>query len=266
MILNLRKLAPVLAGTASIVAISTIGLSNAGVDRALRNTYLSSSFSSIAWANAPFQYNPPNRGVPKTTVGAGSRGCTQSIPISVALLVPNDHNGQTVSGHPTFLWYVSDKTSVPIQFSLVEPGVSKPLYLQQMSVEKSGIVQVQLPKELPALEVGKKYRWSVSLICDSNRPSNNVFVQSWIERVSPSAELTQKLAAVQTGYSSAQTLREQARVYAQAGIWYNALEDLARSYTANPNDPSISADFMSLLEQAGLSNVSAQERQRLAIK
>jgi hypothetical protein len=159
-----------------------------------------------------FDYEPPNRGMPKTTQGTGSRGCTLSEPVTVTLLVPNDHNGQTISGRPTFFWHVSDKTSVPVEFALVEPGVTKPLFVQRMPVQKGGIMEVQLPQDAPELVSGRKYRWSVSLLCNTNRPSNNVFVTSWIERVPAKPELTQQ-------FWNGKSERERAGIYAASRLW-----------------------------------------------
>lgn len=260
MFVKARKLATVVGGAASIFLMPAIGSWDAALNQTFRYPSANLGFSSVAWADTPVQYVPPSRGTPKNSVGAGSRGCPQSVPVTLALLVPNDHNGQTVSGHPTFSWYMSDKTSVPVEFALVEPGVAKPVFVKQMQVSQAGIMQVQLPNELPELATGKKYRWSVSQICDSNRPSNNVFVQSWVERVSPNSELSQKLATVKTEDSSLQAVRERARIYAQAGLWYDALQALSTGYTANPNDPSIKADFLALLAQGGLTQISAIER------
>ncbi len=210
-------------------------------------------------------YEPPNRGMPKTTQGTGSRGCTLSEPVTVTLLVPNDHTGQTISGRPTFFWHVSGSTSVPVEFALVEPGVTKPLFVQRMQVEKRGIMQVQLPQDAPELVSGRKYRWSVSLLCNPNRPSSNVFVQSWIERVAAKPELTQKLL-------NAQSELERARIYAASGLWYDALTGVSAADNANPSDmPSgtlrdraISQARLSLLRQVGLNQVVVQERQNLA--
>ena len=257
MVAKLHKILTVVVGAASILLMP-------GLEALKNQPNQSFSWQTAAWANTPFQYAPPNRGTPKRTQGTGSRGCNQSLPVSLNLLVPNDHNGQTISGHPTFYWYVSDKVSVPVEFALVQPGVAKPLFVQQIQVEKGGMMQVTLPKTLPELATGQKYRWSVSLVCDSNRPSNNVFVQSWIERVSANADLTRNISALQANGNPTNLLQEQGRIYARAGLWYNALEAFFSSYTANPNDPSSKADFLSLLEQGGLTQISATERQRLA--
>lgn len=242
-----------------MLLMPAIGLWNAPLNQSLHHLSTDLGLGSTAWANGAFQYKPPQRGLPRTTQGTGSRGCTQSEPVTLALVVPKDHNGQTLSGHPTFFWHVSNQTSVPVEFALVEPGVAKPLFVQRMRVQQPGIMQASLPKELPELATGRKYRWSVSLICDSNRPSNNVFVQSWIERVSAKPDLTQQLAALPANDTSAQTLQEKARIYGQAGLWYNALETLYTASNANPNNTSLKTDFLSLLEQGGVTQISARE-------
>lgn len=255
-----RRIATALVGTASILLTSEMGLFRTSPSQSWNVGFTTVARADTS-ANSTFQYVPPQRGTPKSTQGTGSRGCTQSTPVTLGLLVPNDHNGQTISDRPTFFLYVSDKTSVPVEFALVEPGVAKPLYVQKMQVEKGGIIQVTLPSELPALESGKKYRWSASLICDANRPSNNVFVQSWIQRVPVSNDLTAKLAAVTTNReSSPQTLQQQARIFGEKGLWYDALAAISKASAANPNDPSIKADFASLLTQGGLSQVVAQQQ------
>lgn len=264
MLVNPRKLITVVAGTTSILFVSTIGSWNASLNQASRYSAIDLNFSSTALANGSVQYTPPRRGLPRNTRGAGSRGCNPSERTAITLLIPNDHNGQTISARPTFFWHISNKTSAQVKFTLLKPGVAKPLFVQRMQVQERGIMKISLPKESSELAIGKKYRWSVSLICDDNRPSTNVFVQGWIERVSPSADLTGNLSALQTSANSTNLLQEQGRIYAKAGLWYNALETLFSSYSANANDPSSKADFLSLLEQGGLTQISATERQRLA--
>lgn len=246
----------------SIVLMPLMSVVNTQLSQNFRHPLMQVGFISPAHAETAqtvdFDYEPPNRGMPKTTQGTGSRGCTLSEPVTVTLLVPNDHTGQTISGRPTFFWHVSDKTSVPVEFALVEPGVTKPLFVQRMQVQKRGIMQVQLPQDAPELVSGRKYRWSVSLLCNPNRPSSNVFVQSWIERVAAQPELSQKLA-------NAQSEIERARIYAASGLWYDALAGISAPDNANGSDRAISQARLSLLTQVGLNQVVVQERQNLAL-
>ena len=250
-----------ITGALSILSISLMGAIDNPSSQSFRHPFIESGFISPVGAETAqtedFDYEPPNRGMPKTTQGTGSRGCTLSQPVTVTLLVPNDHTGQTISNRPTFFWHVSDKTSVPVEFALVEPGVTKPLFVQRMEVQKPGIMQVQLPQDAPELVSGRKYRWSVSLLCNANRPSSNVFVTSWIERVAAKPELTQKLF-------NAESEQERARIYAASGLWYDALAGISGAYNANPSDRAIFQARLSLLRQVGLNQVVLQEQQNLA--
>ncbi len=215
-------------------------------------------FTSPALASFPqqteahFSYVPPNRGTPRQTQGTGSRGCTQSQPINLALLVPNDHTAQTSSGHPTFFWYISEKPSQPMEFALVETGVAQPIFVQQLQPQKAGIVRLEMPKHLPELVSNRDYRWSVTVICNANQRSNDTFAQGWIKRVPGTPALEQQLAA-------ATTPRDRASVYAKAGLWYDALNVISTAQASNSTDPSIREDFLLLLEEAGLKEVALQE-------
>lgn len=211
------------------------------------------------------RYVPPKRGIPRSTQGTGSRGCPQSAPISLSLLIPNDHTAETVAGRPTFFWQVSNVPSEPVEFALVEEGVAEPIVVQQVQIQRSGIVPLELPPSAPELTPGKEYRWSVSLICNQNRRSNDVFAQGWIQRVAPSAELRQQLDEIAAD-SSADALRQRAAIYASSGVWYDAIAALSAAQEQNPSDASLQTDLIALLDQAGLAQVALHERHRLALQ
>ncbi|MBE9129074.1 MULTISPECIES: DUF928 domain-containing protein [unclassified Coleofasciculus] len=213
------------------------------------------------------QYFPPLNPNPRRTQGSGARGCEKSLPGDlVTLLIPSkDYAGQTLSGHPTFSWYLSQPISVPLQFTLVELGVPQPLFEKQIDSPQVGMMQIELPKDKPELLTGRVYKWSISLVCNSKRPSANPLFISWIERISPTPELEQQLAAVTSNNNPAdRTLRNRAWVYAQWGLWYDAIHALSEAKTANPNEMSINDEFFSLLEQVGLTHVAEQEQQSFA--
>jgi len=125
---------------------------------------------------------------------------------------------------------------------------------------------MELPKDLPELVAGRKYGWSVTLVCNPRRPSANPYFYSWIERVAATPALDQQLTAatLPSGNASPETLRKRALIYAQAGLWYNSLADISTAVTANPNNSSVQEDFLDLLAQVGLTEVAKQEQQRLA--
>jgi hypothetical protein len=210
------------------------------------------TFTSSALASSPepttqnFSYVPPYRGTPRRTQGTGSRGGDSSNSITLKLLVPSDHTGQTLSGHPTFFWYMSELPTEPMEFSLVESGVAQPIFVQQLKPQKAGIVRMDMPKNLPELVPGKEYRWSVTLIDNANRRTNDTFAQSWIKRVPETPGLQQQLA-------TAKSDRDRASIYAKAGLWYDGLNALLTAQeVANSTDSSIHEEVLSLLARAGL--------------
>lgn len=229
-----------LLGTFTLLGSQEFGLSN--------NTFVSLSSSDGLIANAAEvkQYVPPaDRARPQRTEGSGSRGCTNSIPVSLKLLTPNDHIARTVSARPTFFWYLSDTTNVPMVFSLVEPGKSEPIFQQQLKADKAGIIKVELPPNVPELAVGREYRWTVALVCSEKRPSENIYARAWIERIAISSELSQKLG-------TADSDRDRALIYARSGIWQDAVATLYKAHTANPGETQVLNSLNTLLAQVGI--------------
>ncbi len=287
-----RQLATVIAGTTSIIAVQLFGVLNSPQSYSLGDSrdvgFLTSVFTNLpanAESNSPsvplvdknflvsqargsrIRFVPPADKSTLRSQGSGSRGCEDSLQENlVTLLIPSkDYIGQTVSGHPTFFWHLSQPVSVPMKFTLREPGVAKPLYVKQVDSPKVGTIQIELPKDLPELVSGRKYGWSVTLECNPRRPSANPYFYSWIERVPATPVLEQQLAAATSQTSSPpETLRKRALIYAQAGLWYNSLADISTAVTANPNNSSLQEDFLDLLAQVGLTEVAKQEQQRLA--
>jgi len=194
----------------------------------------------IGAASDGIKYRPPTRGDTRRTEGSGSRGCGKDT-VSLNLLIPDDHLPQTVSSHPKFLWYVSD-TNSPLRFTLVEQGVSKTLFDKRFTAEKPGIVELKLPDSSPGLEIGKNYRWTVSIICSPSRPSENIYATGRISRIPMSDELN-----LNKQLASADNNKQRARIYAEAGVWYDAI---AASYE-NPDK----SYFTSLLSQINLNSL-----------
>lgn len=193
-------------------------------------------------------YQPTNRKVSKNArKSGGSRGsCPQKIQSSITLLVPEDHLPATTSAYPTFSWYQGQKSSLPIKFTLLEPG-HKPLYSVELPPTQSDITTLTWPKHLPPLEVGKKYRWSVSILCSSKHPSRNPYAEAWVERISlPAAKLTRP-------NGSSCNL-----AYAQAGIWYNALSCNLSQFLQPDSSLSEGNIFSLLLKEVGLEDILKQ--------
>ncbi len=201
-------------------------------------------------AEASETYRPPKGKVRQQNRKAGgSRGCRLPLNETVTLLVPQNHTATTISARPTFFWHLSQKLSLPLRFTLLEPG-KKPILTQELKPE-SGIVALKLSQNSKPLEVGKTYRWTVTVICNKNKPSRNLFAQAWIERVSvakfnnPSENIPNRLSC--------------SREYAQMGVWYDALECayVAQLLQYQDNSDAI-GEFWSLLKEIDLFFIARQ--------
>lgn len=210
------------------------------------------NFSTKVSAQSAQVYVPPEGPIRTSrTEGTGSRGCENSD-TKLQLLVPNDHLPLTVSARPTFFWYVSD-TKLLVRFTLVEPGVADPIVDRTFKVKRSGIVPFELPSDVPGLVLGKEYRWTVSLVCNKERPSENTYADSSIKRIAITPELAQTLA------EAGQEPQKRSLVYARSGIWYDALNSSHISYQANPQSKVTFWYFSKLLTQIGLPIVSNRQ-------
>lgn len=90
-----------------------------------------------------------------------------------------------------------------------------------------------------SLEAGELYYWQMAVDCGTTSAEGNPVVSGWLSRTT--------LENSPTG-----TLAQQASVYAANGIWQDALSALALARYAEPTNSTISAEWRSLMESAGL--------------
>ncbi|NJM28343.1 MAG: DUF928 domain-containing protein [Pseudanabaena sp. RU_4_16] len=193
-------------------------------------------------------YVPPNYGSPRRTTSNASRGCDNLADFSLYLLAPKEHVGVTTLDYPSFFWYISAASEVPVEFALVEEGVPKPLWKQKLNVQKAGVMSITIPQDAPPLLAGRDYKWSVRSICNPISPSAAPPHISWIRRVPLAAELQHQLRASTSN-------RDRAFLYAKAGMWYDAIA-AAIQLSGDLGQPSqvvtLTAELQSLLAQVGL--------------
>lgn len=198
------------------------------------------------------QYVPPDRGAPGRREGGGTRGgCLRSQP-SLLALVPNQNFGTTISPYPTFFWYLPSTSAQMAEFTLKQEDGSE-IYRTTFQLGKqAGIVSLSLPAHagLPPLEVGKDYRWSFSIICDATDRSGDLFTEGVIQRVQPSTDLVNRLKAAKP--------EDRPALYAQAGVWYDAIDSLAELRYAQPNSPALLNQWRNLLGSVGLTELANQ--------
>ncbi len=203
---------------------------------------------AIASSRRRITYVPPNYGSPRRTTSNASRGCDNLAEFSLYLLAPKDHVGVTTLDRPSFFWYISAASEVPVEFALVEEGVPKPLWKQKLNVQKAGVMRITIPQDAPPLLAGRDYKWSVRSICNPISPSAAPPHISWIRRVPLAAELQHQLR-------ESTSERDRAFLYAKAGIWYDAVATTIQSTgdRGQPSQVTLTAELRSLLAQVGLS-------------
>jgi Domain of Unknown Function (DUF928) len=207
-----------------------------------------------ASAKERIRYKPPALRGPIRTAGTGARGCDleKASPVTLMPLVPDRHIGLTASARPTFYWYA--KGAKTVEFALVQPGNVKPLIDAKVPVNSDGIAKLELPASAPDLKVGQEYRWSVAVACNPKRRSEDIaYTQAIIKRVELSAQQQQQLDA-------AQSAQDKGRIYAEAGLWYNALSTLSQASVSDPANQGVKEDLLSLFDQVSLTNSIAKER------
>ncbi|UBF28045.1 DUF928 domain-containing protein [Kovacikia minuta CCNUW1] len=191
-------------------------------------------------------YNPPKRGLPGRREGAGTRGTCMQGQKGLMPLTPMDGFSATTSNTPTFLWYVPPTKARTAEFALLDANDQK-LYQSTLNLTgEGGVVGFRVPEAVAAsvLESDKDFYWQFSIICDPNQPSNNPFVEGVVQRIKPDSSLAAQLKNASP--------KEQATLYAGAGIWQDAIAILAHQRCINPQDSSLQTSWTNLLTSVQL--------------
>jgi len=207
-------------------------------------------------------YVPPKVGAPRGRVGGGARGGAQGpsgeSPVSLSALAP-DHPGLTVEAQPTLYWYLSRSSNAPVEFTIMTDETTRPLFETQVTDSgQPGVQRVRLADYEVRLEPGVAYRWYVALVPEPARRSRDILAGGVIERVAPPPDLDAKLSKAQAA--------DAPRIFAEAGLWYNAIASLSALIEASPRDAALKEQRAVLLEQVGLKDAAAYDRTETAGK
>jgi hypothetical protein len=195
-------------------------------------------------------YKPPKLGKPAQTVGGGSRGTSDKVP--VLFVVTPDHVGQTTSAQPSLFWYIDQvpDASIRIEFTLLEEESIEPWVEKVLATPKrAGVQRIRLADYGVQLAAGSEYEWSVALVLDPNERSKDIVATGWIDRVEPSGQLTARLEAEGQARTAA--------VYADEGLWYDAFSALSDRVDRNPADAQLQQQRTELLRQVGLDEAAS---------
>lgn len=200
-----------------------------------------------AGTNAPaspkISYRAAKGSASAARVTGGSRGNGDAA-VTLDVLAPND-TGLTTEEQPSLFWYQSKPAKARFELTLIEDDKVKPVF--EVNVEQAsqaGIQRLRLADKGVKLAPGVEYKWVVALVTDPNNRSTDLVASGFIKRVEASPELKAKLKDAAPSAVPA--------IYAEAGIWHDALGSLSDLIDAQPGDKSLLAQRADLLRQVGL--------------
>lgn len=129
-------------------------------------------------------------------------------------LMPESNYGLTEQAYPTVYFYLPATTAEHLKFVLLNETTNELVYEGRFKVDSSGgIASISLPDNgiQQPLVVGEAYVWYVAVMCNPADPSADAVTEGQIARVEPLAVATEATEA------------ELPAVYAEAGLWYDAL-------------------------------------------
>ena len=184
----------------------------------------------------------------------GSRSGDKNIklPNYLCTLTPKTGPALTVQEDPSLFSYLSDPVNMEFRVTINEPKQSKPAFIFAVSQCAAGIHRVNLADYGVTLKPGVEYKWTVAVRPDQKNRSQDLPATGLIKRIEPNPVLVEKLKAAPHA--------DHAAIYAEAGIWYDALSALADQIAANPDDDELQTIRADLLKAAGLDKVKVTKR------
>lgn len=202
----------------------------------------------------------PDRGTPGSRGEGGSRGeCLRgtqpftAIVPSISAKPKSNVWGLTTAEHLTLFAYVpfAPKCST-LEFTLRD-SVGKLIYQSPIAVPtKASLIQIRVPTSAPALELNTLYRWMLqatvtpkSIGTEETRQKPDLYsVNGWVQRASLNPTLRQQIQQAEP--------RQRVRLYAENGIWFDAVTTLAEARLANPKSTELAKDWEQLLQAVKL--------------
>jgi len=216
-----------------------------------------------AAAAATLSYKPPlGLGAPTGLIAGGSRGTTtclsgnfgnENAALMLSVLAPTDHIGLTVHEQPSLYWYLSAPTGCQVEVTLTDEQTVEPLLDLNLSPPlKPGVQRVRLADHGVHLTPGVQYQWAVALVPDPEHRSKDIVAASGIERIEATETFRAELAQADKTTIPA--------LYAEAGLWYDAVGAISELIGAAPQDPTLRMQRAALLGQVRLPEIGEYER------
>ncbi|OQW93832.1 MAG: hypothetical protein BWK79_09095 [Beggiatoa sp. IS2] len=227
--------------------------------------YLPTGGLSQAVAEESAVYKPQVVGAPVRRVGGATRSFgagANDLPV-VVTLAP-EQVALTMKAQPTLYWSLSKLTAYPVKFTLnyadpVKQSKSvEPLLELKMDHPKEGIHKVDLAEHKITLDENVDYSWSVAIILGKEESTQDLISEGGIKRLKAveAKEMTAKLGS---------NSKNHPKLYAQAGLWYDAIESLSEQIEQHPNDSGLRQQRADLLKQVGLNVQQSATKQEIVL-
>ncbi len=191
-------------------------------------------------------YKPPLRGAPGGRIGGGTRGTGREVFV-LSVLAP-DHSALTTQAQPSLYWYISNPTSLPIEFTIMDPETPQPVLETRLpSPAHAGIQVIRLSEHGVRLAPDVAYRWYVAVVPNAGHRSRDILAGGAIQRVQPSVDLVAALDRAQR--------TDLPSLYAEAGFWYDALAAMSDLVDGAPGDADLQQKRAALISAIGLAPI-----------
>lgn len=220
-----------------------------------------SGIIALLLTNIAFVYKKPrqrHRSSPTVTGSDATRTgeCLRSPQYisNLIVLAPVGHIGQTVSTQPTFAWFLPLTQVTKMEFAIFEyvnNARGKKIKTFEIDSKPGRIMKFSPTPGEFTFEVGKTYLWQITLLCDRNNPSDEVYAEAVIEILPKSPVLVTQL-------SQSKNSLQRVQIYADAGLWYDALSEVLE----NPLGQAFQSQLLnqlSKLEAQSVSEVSSEK-------
>ena len=193
-----------------------------------------------------------NSGLPDYRSPGGSRGNCLAQGNNLTALIPNNSVNVTASITPKLFFYVPEtKEQKTIEFVLRDHNDQLVHEVFFQTNGQSGIMNVEIPQNITKSlgESDANYHWYLSMICDDSDRADDIVLEGEIGYMELDNSVRQKLE------SSSPV--EQADLFKQEGIWYDALSVVAEDSNQVVNSAT-TKKWAQMLEEIGLSELSTQ--------
>ena len=193
---------------------------------------------------------PPDRKLD----GATTRGCSGGdMPLTV--LASRNYMGRMISRHPTLAWFVPpDSVARPIEVEIYEwlPGGKSKEVSKTLLQSTPGVMNLSpFSQNKPGLQPGKEYSWQVVLLCDPDDRSGDIVSRASFEVVKMPTTI------LQTKLNKTTNSVEKINIYAEEGLWYDALSEALKLAKASKLGEVGSTLLNDLAKFESLKNISA---------